>query len=464
MAAIEFKNLYFRYNSESKILLRNLNIQLDYGSFVLITGDSGIGKSTIMNLINGTIPNYIHGDIAGDILINGVSNKKKSISEISKEVGSVLQNADMQIIHEIVEDEIAFGCENLCMNKDDITKLVDKYTDLLSLDKKYETKKLSGGQKQRLITASTLSMGQHIIMLDEPLANLDNKASIVILNILKRLVKEENYLVILVEHRMDRLKDYADLIYVLENETLQLKTYQDIASNSNEEIEYGINNNINENVLISLENVSVKFKNKLVLDNISFDIFEGERLLILGENGIGKTTLSKIISRLIKPTVGKVCSNISKRHWFKNVGYIFQNPDYQLFMPTVKKELEYACKDKELLEYSIKYLKIEDILDHHPYSLSEGQKRKIAALSIILMAPKLLILDEPTVGLDNESLIKLLDIINILNEKYGTAVISITHDKRCAKALSDRVIWLQDKRIYKMGDKELVDLYFMGDK
>lgn len=464
MAAIEFKNLYFRYNSESKILLRNLNIQLDYGSFVLITGDSGIGKSTIMNLINGTIPNYIHGDIAGDILINGVSNKKKSISEISKEVGSVLQNADMQIIHEIVEDEIAFGCENLCMNKDDITKLVDKYTDLLSLDKKYETKKLSGGQKQRLITASTLSMGQHIIMLDEPLANLDNKASIVILNILKRLVKEENYLVILVEHRMDRLKDYADLIYVLENETLQLKTYQDIASNSNEEIEYGINNNINENVLISLENVSVKFKNKLVLDNISFDIFEGERLLILGENGIGKTTLSKIISRLIKPNVGKVCSNISKRHWFKNVGYIFQNPDYQLFMPTVKKELEYACKDKELLEYSIKYLKIEDILDHHPYSLSEGQKRKIAALSIILMAPKLLILDEPTVGLDNESLIKLLDIINILNEKYGTAVISITHDKRCAKALSDRVIWLQDKRIYKMGDKELVDLYFMGDK
>lgn len=464
MAAIEFKNLYFRYNSESKILLRNLNIQLDYGSFVLITGDSGIGKSTIMNLINGTIPNYIHGDIAGDILINGVSNKKKSISEISKEVGSVLQNADMQIIHEIVEDEIAFGCENLCMNKDDITKLVDKYTDLLSLDKKYETKKLSGGQKQRLITASTLSMGQHIIMLDEPLANLDNKASIVILNILKRLVKEENYLVILVEHRIDRLKDYADLIYVLENETLQLKTYQDIASNSNEEIEYGINNNINENVLISLENVSVKFKNKLVLDNISFDIFEGERLLILGENGIGKTTLSKIISRLIKPNVGKVCSNISKRHWFKNVGYIFQNPDYQLFMPTVKKELEYACKDKELLEYSIKYLKIEDILDHHPYSLSEGQKRKIAALSIILMAPKLLILDEPTVGLDNESLIKLLDIINILNEKYGTAVISITHDKRCAKALSDRVIWLQDKRIYKMGDKELVDLYFMGDK
>lgn len=464
MAAIEFKNLYFRYNSESKILLRNLNIQLDYGSFVLIIGDSGIGKSTIMNLINGTIPNYIHGDIAGDILINGVSNKKKSISEISKEVGSVLQNADMQIIHEIVEDEIAFGCENLCMNKDDITKLVDKYTDLLSLDKKYETKKLSGGQKQRLITASTLSMGQHIIMLDEPLANLDNKASIVILNILKRLVKEENYLVILVEHRIDRLKDYADLIYVLENETLQLKTYQDIASNSNEEIEYGINNNINENVLISLENVSIKFKNKLVLDNISFDIFEGERLLILGENGIGKTTLSKIISRLIKPTVGKVCSNISKRHWFKNVGYIFQNPDYQLFMPTVKKELEYACKDKELLEYSIKYLKIEEILDHHPYSLSEGQKRKIAALSIILMAPKLLILDEPTVGLDNESLIKLLDIINILNEKYGTAVISITHDKRCAKALSDRVIWLKDKRIYKMGDKELVDLYFMGDK
>lgn len=464
MAAIELKNLYFRYNSESKTLIRNLNIQFDYGNFVLITGDSGIGKSTIMNLINGTIPNYIQGEIVGDILINGISNKKKSISEISKEVGSVLQNADMQIIHEIVEDEIAFGCENLCIDKDEITSLVDKYTSLLSLDKKYETKKLSGGQKQRLITASTLSMGRHIIMLDEPLANLDNKGSIIILNILKRLAKEENYLVILVEHRIDRLKDYADFIYVVENETLVLKSYEEIVSNSNEEIEYIPNNNIKDNVLISLENVSVQFKKKLVLDNISFDIFEGERLLILGENGIGKTTLSKVIARLIKPTEGSIQSNIKRRGWFKNVGYIFQNPDYQLFMPTVKKELEYACKDKELLEYSIQYLKLEDILDRHPYSLSEGQKRKIAALSIILMAPKLLILDEPTVGLDNDSLIKLLDIINILNKKYGTSVISITHDKRCAKALSDRVIWLRDKKIYKIGDNQLVDLYFMGDK
>ena len=460
MSAIVFDHLYFRYGEGSPTLLRDLSLELDYGKFVLITGHSGSGKSTIMNLINGAIPNYVKGQIVGDILIDGESNKGKSIGEISLKVGSVLQNADLQIIHDLVDDEIAFGLENLAFPKEKIAQSVDKYASALSLDPGYETKKLSGGQKQRLISSSTLAMSRKIIILDEPLANLDFRGAKIILDELKRLTQEEGYLVILIEHRLDNLGPYVDECYVLGNESLNKKGFDEIEREFSKEIEYEPNDGIKDGVVLSCHDVTVSFRKRVILENVSFQIQEGERVLILGENGVGKTTLSKVLARLIKPEKGKIESSIPRHGWFKNVGYIFQNPDYQLFMPSLERELSYACKDEVLKEYAIKYLGLEDILDRHPYSLSEGQKRKVAALAIILMKPRILFLDEPTVGQDDESLIKLISLVNKLNKENGTTIISITHDKRCAKALCDKAIWLKGESVYKTGDNSLVDEYF----
>ena len=173
MKAVELKNIYFRYKGFKEIILKNVNMEALYGEITLLAGMSGSGKSTILNLITGIIPNIIKGDIKGEILINNKNIIGKSISEISKMVGVVLQNADSQIIMPHVEEEIAFGLENINMERENIKNKINEMCNILSLNKNAKSKTLSGGEKQRLMSGAILAMGQKIIILDEPLANID---------------------------------------------------------------------------------------------------------------------------------------------------------------------------------------------------------------------------------------------------------------------------------------------------
>ena len=453
MEAIRFENVYFRYNEECTIL-RNINVSFNYGEFVLINGTSGSGKSTLISLINGEIPNYKNGEIVGNIFINGENILNKSISYLSTKVGCVLQNADLQIIHDYVDDEIAFGLENLNYNSTQIEQSINKITNILNLNKNDKCKTLSGGQKRRLITASTLVMKQKIVLLDEPLANLDKRSADIILYELTRLVKEENYLVIVVEHRIDLLKNYVNKVYLLDNGELK----------ENQLIQYDlldlkINNYSTNNKIMELKNINVFFGKKEILSNINLSLYQGERILLLGENGCGKTTLTKIMAKLIKPNKGIIESTINKRHWFKNIGYIFQNPNYQLFMPTVEKEISYNVIDNELKEYLINKLNLKPLLSRHPFSLSEGQKRKVAVCAICALKPQILFLDEPTVGQDEENLKAILECILYLNEKYKTTIVLISHDERCIKQIPNRIVYIKDKMIYKIGGKEIYSEY-----
>ena len=444
MNAVEFRNVSFRYSEDSPVILRQVSFKLEYGRMVLISGASGTGKTTIMSLINGTIPNYTQGQLAGEVLVNESPILGKSIAELSNNVGSVLQNADLQIVHDIVQDEIAFGAENLGIAPEKITRHVERMTQSMKLDPGWQTRKLSGGQKQRLITASTLAMGQKIILLDEPLANLDRAGADLILTELKRLAHEEDYLVVIVEHRIDYVIDYMDDIYVLKDAVLSKSTREEVQAVGNSVTTYPGNNSTNK-IVISAKNISISFGKKQVLKDISLDVHEGEKVMLLGENGCGKTTLTRIMARLLKPDSGiveSVYGSKANRSWFKNVGYVYQNPNYQLFMPTAEKEIDFACGSEELKQYAIERLQLGDILQRHPFSLSEGQKRKLAVAAIVCDGPKLLFLDEPTVGQDNESLTALIDVILFLNQNYGTSIVSVSHDKRCIEALSDTVIHL----------------------
>ena len=172
MNAIELKNVNFSYDGKTKIL-DNVSFTAEYGKVSLISGHSGEGKSTLMYIISGIIPNITYGELKGEVKINEEDTKGKKLGEICRKVGVVLQNADEQIIQKRIEDEIAFGCENLAFPPEKIKKQIEIVCKLMKLSPEWECRKLSGGQKQRLITASTLAMGQKIIILDEPLANLD---------------------------------------------------------------------------------------------------------------------------------------------------------------------------------------------------------------------------------------------------------------------------------------------------
>ena len=185
--AIKLNDITFKYSGASDNVLENVNLTLNYGEFALLSGVSGEGKSTLLSIINGVIPFVNSGKLSGSVEIDGKDVTKEKVSNRSKLIGTVLQNADEQIVYDYVSDEIAFGCENLNVAPNEIENRIDKYTSLLKIDKSARTRRMSGGQKQRLITASTLAMEQRIIILDEPLANLDTVGAHILLGALKRL-------------------------------------------------------------------------------------------------------------------------------------------------------------------------------------------------------------------------------------------------------------------------------------
>jgi energy-coupling factor transport system ATP-binding protein len=192
-------------------------------------------------------------------------------------------------------------------------------------------------------------------------------------------------------------------------------------------------------------------------------------VVLLGENGCGKTTLMRLIARLNKPTGGKILQGIDpklkqktkgSKAWFKKVGVIYQNPDYQLFMPTVQKEIEFAAVSKEYAERMIELFSLRLIRDRHPQSLSEGQKRRVSIAAVMAAKPELLLLDEPTVGQDYKGLCDLVEILNTLHKETGNTMITVTHDKRCVTALCDKAIIISNGKVQEQGGKPLAESYF----
>lgn len=459
MSAIEFENVYFKYKKELPLILNDVSFKVEYGKITLLNGYSGSGKTTILSLVCGVIPNLVHGLIKGKIKVNDKSIKGKSISEITSKVGLVMQNVDEQIIQTYVCDELAFGCENINMDVDKIKENVSYFANLLELNLSDKTKTLSGGQKQRLISGSILAMGHRIIVLDEPLANLDTKGAILLLNTLNKL-KEQGYAILIVEHRLDIIKDYVDVIYYLnEGKVSNIDNIDYFLSlNTNKIID--IINTKEEDVIISVNNLSYKIDNKLILDNISFNINKGQRLLILGENGAGKTTLIRLLCGIIK-SKKNIKYNLNTKKILSKIGFVFQNPNYQLFMPTVYEEVYFNCKDKKIAEDLLKSFRLYEYKDRHPQSLSLGQKRRLTVAMTLAKKPEVLILDEPTVGQDYESLVLMINYLNEYQYKNNTTFITITHDKRCANAFGSKVIWIKDSKIYKEGKEEVINEFFL---
>lgn len=466
--AIELVDYSFRYANTEHWIIKDCNLSIEYGELVVLSGLSGEGKSTILSSINGIIPNVSFGEQTGEVRINGVSTSGKKMSKIAHEVGSVLQNPDSQIIHSKVEDEIAFGCENFNFSSDEIKNRIEKTCKMLSLDMDWSTKNLSGGQKQRLVTASVLAMGQKILLLDEPLANLDLEGAHILLSLLKKLTKD-GYAILIVEHRLDVVIPYADRVAWLNQGMVEFykdkeEVYQRI---SNQMMDDASSEYKGNEVLFDIRNMWYSTGGREILKNVNFSIYKGERVVILGENGCGKTTMMRLLSKIINPTSGEIVEYIDTRkkkkvdaYWFKKLGYIYQNPNYQIFMPQVMDEVGYQSPSVEATEKYMQQFDLTHLKNQHPHSLSEGQKRRLTIASICVSEPEVILLDEPTVGQDYDGLCKLIANLNQLHEQTGNTMITITHDYRCAQAVADRIIWLKDGTVYKVGGKELAVEYF----
>lgn len=468
MRAVNLENVNFIYEGAKTKALDDVSFYLDYGRVTLLSGTSGSGKSTLMSVVCGIVPHVINGEITGKATVAGKDITKLRLSQICRLVGVVLQNADAQIIHNTVEDEVAFGCENFAMSAEQIKKSIEGACNFMELDPKWNTRTLSGGQKQKLITACTLATRQRIIILDEPLANLDKQGAKLLMQSLQKLATA-GYAVLITEHRLDMVMKYVDDVWHMqEAKVCKVQDKEEYLKKQSVEIEDYKSYKDSNIPLFKVKDIAFRVANRDILKGVNFQMNKGDRLVILGENGCGKTTLSRIIARLQKPDSGSVeqfidskLGNIKpSKKWFKKVGIVYQNPNYQLFMPTVLKEIAFNAKSMQFAKQIMCDFGLQDLANRSPQSLSEGQKRLLSIACVCAGEPEVLILDEPTVGQDYEGLKRLIYLIAKYCEKTNVSIITVTHDKRCAKALCDKAILLKDGIITEYGGKELIDKYF----
>jgi energy-coupling factor transport system ATP-binding protein len=477
MAIIEINNLNFQYYGKKQYALKNINLEINEGELVLILGRSGCGKSTLIKCINGLIPNRYEGNYNGDVFVNGLRVKGANLAKLSEIVGTIMQEVGKQLILPNVEDDVAFGPCNLCLPREEVKKRV--YEALKSVNALHlinrDITELSGGEKQRIAIAGVLAMNPKIILMDEPLANLDSEGVRLIQEQIKKLHKDGKTIII-AEHRAEEILNIGvNRIIIMDNGKIikETKNEEDLLFFSNfikipariflkdkiQNIEKIFLPTIPKpsigNLAIKFENVSFSYNSTFALKNINLEIYEGERIALLGNNGAGKSTLSKLMLGLLKPTSGRVIvygMDTRKKEVYEiapYVGLVFQDPFNMLFAKTVKEELSYGPKNINIpleeinkrIKETIKSCNIEHLIEYSPFASSYGEKKRICVGSILTMLPKILIFDEPTAGQDYFNYTSFMNFVLNLKDKVRTFIL-ITHDTDLAIEYSDRTIIL----------------------
>lgn len=451
-------------NRGEEQVLRDIDMDIYRGEMILLAGPSGGGKSTLMQILNGIIPAHTKGSLSGRLTWYPKEGEAFEISSLKPAsraalIGTVMQNADDQILYDKTEDEIAFVLENLAVPTAEMPLRIDAALEKVDLKRGLQTMTLSGGQKQRLVTAVTLAMGQELVILDEPLANLDVAGAISLLKTLKQLTAA-GHSVILIEHRMDLLLSFIDRRFWLADGRLQELSQQQLADLQDMTMtqQSPAASAQSGEVCLELEAASMAVRHKTILQPIDFCLRRGERWLVVGDNGGGKSTFLSLLSGVVKPTAGRLHSRYPKRHHFGRVGMILQNPSYQLCMPTVWEEVDLNSRSSELSRRLLAHFELDELTQRHPHSLSEGQKRRLGIAAVLAAEPEVLLLDEPTVGLDPKSLDRLLSALEIFCDRQRLAMVTITHDERCAAWMGDRVLWISLGR-HRSGSMELFREY-----
>ncbi|MBC2397749.1 ABC transporter ATP-binding protein [Clostridium tetanomorphum] len=498
---INIDKVTFNYPESESSALKDISLSIKEGELVLIVGPSGCGKSTLVRLLNRIIPDYYGGTLKGEVYIKGKNIENIDKYNMVKSVGMVYQHPEKQIILQDVEREIAFGLENLNTDVEIMKRNVAEVISLLGLNdiKDRQTTEISGGQKQRVAIASVVSMDPDIILFDEPISQLDPIAGEEVLNSIKKLNRDMGKTVILVEQRLDKCFHMADrIIFMEEGRIIGEGTPHDIPENIHRKyhlpnIAYifkkaGINTipvSVKEGreVLeeMNFKEIKVEEENKnysqcimevnklnfeyekgsKTLNNINLKLHKGEIMSVMGENGAGKSTLFKIICGLIDSYTGKILIenenlkkiNMDKR--IKKIGYLSQNPNDYFGRKTVFQEVGYTLEnideyDEKRVSDVLKLLDLTHLKDRNPRDLSGGEKQRTAIACTLVADPDILILDEPTRGMDSTAKEKLGGIIKELSSR-GKSIVLITHDADFAGDYVDSVVLMFNGEIVAKG-------------
>ncbi len=527
-AVIEFKNFNFKYNAQKEPTLKNINLTIYEGEKILIVGPSGSGKSTLSNAINGLVPFMYEGEISGSLKINGKETRDMSIFELSNKVGTVLQDPDSQFIGLTVAEDIAFKLENDCISQEIMKDKVNRVSEIVGIDSHLTSSphSLSGGQKQRVTLGGVMVSDAEILLFDEPLASLDPATGKASIELIDKIQKQDNKTIVIIEHRLeDVLHCNVDRIVVMDNgEILGDLTTEELLSTNlltetgireplyitalkyagvtiNKEIcpesienlkvdkvkeklnkwyeeskdEIADNNNT---TILELKDVRFGYnKDKEILKGVSFKINKGEMISIVGRNGAGKSTISKLISGFYKPSSGDILlsgrsiENDSIKERSEKIGVVMQNPNSMISKTMIFDEVALGLRIRGINEDEVKErvyetLKICGLYEFRNWpisALSFGQKKRVTIASILVLNPEIIILDEPTAGQDFRHYSDIMEFLKEIN-KRGVTIIMITHDMHLMLEYTNRAIVLsnglkiaEDSAANVLTDKKVIE-------
>lgn len=507
---IEFSHFTFQYFSQAEPTLHDINLKIYPGEKILIVGPSGSGKSTLGHCLNGLIPFSYKGEIQGSLKINGLETSTLNIFQLSKMVGTVLQDSDAQFVGLTVGEDIAFALENDNVPCDPMRQRVREVAQMVDMDNWLTNSpfELSGGQKQRTSLAGVMIDDVDILLFDEPLANLDPATGKTAIEIIDDIHKQSGKTILIIEHRLEDVlhrdvnrvivindgriiadKDAHALVassilqdtgireplyvtalkyagvQVTEDmraghiETLQTQFSRAALQTWYGSIQAGDHLNTRPSIL-TMEDVSFTYDGvRPVLTEINFDIREGEMVSIVGKNGAGKSTLSKLLCGFEKEDRGRILyrgediKDKSIKERAEIIGLVMQNPNQMISKPLIYDEVALGLRLRGVPEEEIKP-RVEKVLNvcglapfiEWPISaLSYGQKKRVTIASILVLDPKILILDEPTAGQDFRHYTEIMEFLVEINH-LGVTVILITHDMHLMLEYTPRAIVLAGGR------------------
>ncbi|MDK6294818.1 energy-coupling factor transporter ATPase [Gardnerella swidsinskii] len=475
---VVLRNICFSYDDGKTWTLNNLSLTINPGERVAIVGLNGSGKSTLAKIIAGlTAPDSGYVTLCGEKVFENTTACAESYKNARKYIGALFQSPEDQIITTITEEDVAFGLENLQFPQKAMYKRISEALKTVHMeDKRYaDPSTMSGGQQQRVALASAIAMNSKLLVLDEPTSMLDSFARKDVDALFDNLHKNGTTIV-QITHNFEECKR-ANRILLLENGILKevsfngLKTYfSNIELANNHVTKISENKNLTDSrfkenksdLAVEISGLTVQYDktSPAVIDDYSLTVKSGETVAIMGENGCGKSTLAKTMCGLLKANSGNITvhgisvrgktSRIIRQKLHQTIGYVMQLPEQQLFADTVRNDVAYGPKNfglkgnalKERVDETLRLLNLENLAEKSPFALSGGQQRLVAIAGVLACKPRVLVLDEPTAGLDFEASLRIRKILGMLHNQ-GVTIILITHNLQEAEDLGARLVTLK---------------------
>jgi energy-coupling factor transport system ATP-binding protein len=515
-SAISIKELYYRYRGVKEYALQDISLEMQKGEFLVIMGPSEAGKSTLVASLNGLVPHFHKGRFAGEVVVLGQNTRHYTVAEMAEKVGVVFQDFEAQLFSTNVELEVAFGPENFGVPHEEIAQRIEENLAYVGLTvyRRRPPSTLSGGQKQKLAIASVLAMRPQVLVMDEPATDLDPISKLGIFEIADRLRQRDDLTLVVVEHETEEVLHAHRILLLNEGQIVALKPAQELLREVSLMEEMGVmplgvpkffsqmgarelpltpeeglevfkknNWQISEQtygelvacdtahyphlgeVLIRAKGLEHTYATGVqALKGVDLEIRRGEIVAIIGQNGSGKTTLVKHFNGLLMPTKGVM--EVGGRSTLEQgvfvigqtVGYVFQNPDHQIFSETVFDEVAFSLRLRNLPEAEV-IERVKEALEavglagyemEDPFSLTKSGRQRVAVASVLAARPEVLILDEPTTGLDYTEQRGMMNLIKQLNQN-GSTIIFITHHMWVVAEYAQRVYVINDGRIFLQG-------------